>query len=312
MFFQFQERIVKQFFKRLKTAGLGAFLAAFGPGGLFIPAAVAALEQAAASRAAPAIDIEAVYAAQAGLLARAAGALAANDKTRTELYFLGFAGDAEEDVFLNEARAARMILETGFNVSGRALLLVNNAKTLDQYPLANYANLRRALRQTARKMDVANDVLFLFLTSHGTEQHALSANFPGFGLKDIGAAALADAIAEAGIKWKIVVVSACYSGGFIKPLADPYTLVITSARADRPSFGCGHDGPYTYFGRAYFEDSLKQGYFFIRAFEHARALVKAREKRAGFINSRPQLRLGAKMKRKLAELRAGSRPGRQH
>ena len=59
MFFQFQERIVKQFFKRLKTAGLGAFLAAFGPGGLFIPAAVAALEQAAASRAAPAIDIEA-------------------------------------------------------------------------------------------------------------------------------------------------------------------------------------------------------------------------------------------------------------
>ena len=46
------------------------------------------------------------------------------------------------------------------------------------------------------------------------------------------AATLAELLAESGIRWKVVLVSACYSGGFIPPLADEQTLVMTAARAD--------------------------------------------------------------------------------
>jgi len=39
------------------------------------------------------------------------------------------------------------------------------------------------------------------------------------------------------MRYKVVVISACYSGVFIPPLANPDTLVITAADADHPSFG---------------------------------------------------------------------------
>jgi hypothetical protein len=50
---------------------------------------------------------------------------------------------------------------------------------------------------------------------------------------------------------KVIVVSACYSGGFIDPLQDDRALVITASRPDRRSFGCADESYFTYFGRAF-------------------------------------------------------------
>jgi Peptidase C13 family len=41
---------------------------------------------------------------------------------------------------------------------------------------------------------------------------------------------------KSGIRWKVVVISACYGGGFIDPVKDDTTLVITATRHDRRSF----------------------------------------------------------------------------
>nr|WP_245315601.1 C13 family peptidase [Bradyrhizobium neotropicale] len=49
---------------------------------------------------------------------------------------------------------------------------------------------------------------------------------------------LADILARTGVRHKVVVISACYSGVFVPRLANPYLLVITAADADHPSFGC--------------------------------------------------------------------------
>ena len=158
------------------------------------------------------IDIESIYYSQDDLITRALANVADNKKNKTDIYFVGFAGDAEEDVFMNEVLSARKILENNFNSPGRSLLLINNTKTVKQYPLANRYNLFTAINNIALKMDTEDDVLFLFLTSHGTKEHLLSVNFPRFRLGDIDADTVKHALDVANIKWRIIVVSACYSG----------------------------------------------------------------------------------------------------
>ena len=71
------------------------------------------------------------------------------------------------------------------------------------------------------------------------------------------------------------------------------SLVITAARADRPSFGCGTDAELTYFGRALLVEALNQTRSLPAAFELAREAVAQREKDDGFEPSEPQMAMGA-------------------
>lgn len=47
----------------------------------------------------------------------------------------------------------------------------------------------------------------------------------------------------------VVVLSACFSGVFVPALAGPDRIVITAARRDRASFGCGQTDRYPYFDK---------------------------------------------------------------
>lgn len=247
------------------------------------------------------IDVETIYYSQNTLLKEVINDLVEGREGITDLYFIGFAGDADEDVFMNEAIAAQDIMNNYFGTFSRSLVLINNVDTVDSVPLANGHNLKNSIKETAKLMDTDEDILLLFMTSHGSEDHYLSANFPPFKLNDINATTINKALNEAGIKWRIIIVSACYSGGFIGALADPYTLLITAASADRNSFGCGHDGKYTYFGDAYFENGLRQTKSFIKAFDHANEIIYDKENKEGFKNSNPQIRIGSEIESKLIE-----------
>jgi len=246
-------------------------------------------------------DVETIYYSQNTLLKEVINDLIEGREGITDLFYIGFAGDADEDVFMNEALAAQDIMNNYFDTFGRSLVLINNKDTVDSIPLANGHNLKNSIKETAKLMNTSEDILFLFLTSHGSEDHYISANFPPFKLNDINATSINKALNEAGIKWRIIIVSACYSGGFIEPLADPYTLLITAASADRKSFGCGHDGKYTYFGDAYFENGLRQTRSFIKAFNYANEIIIEKENKEGFKNSDPQIRIGSEIERKLIE-----------
>ncbi|MBL8770798.1 MAG: peptidase C13 [Phenylobacterium sp.] len=50
-----------------------------------------------------------------------------------------------------------------------------------------------------------------------------------------------------GARPTVVVISACFSGVFVPTLAKPNRMVLTAARPDRTSFGCGQDNKYPYF-----------------------------------------------------------------
>ena len=247
------------------------------------------------------VDVESIYYSQNELLGKLTGELVEEKPGQTDLFFIGFAGDANEDVFMNEAIAARDIVNNYFYAYGRSLVLINNSDTVNNIPLANGHNLKSSINNTAKLMNKEEDILFLFLTSHGTEDHYLSANFSPFKLNNINASYIKQALDGAEIKWRIIIISACYSGGFIAPLAGPSTLLITAASADRNSFGCGHDGKYTNFGDAYFEKGLKQTRSFIKAFDHAEKIIFAKETEEGFENSDPQISVGTEIKNKLID-----------
>lgn len=250
---------------------------------------------------APWIDTEQTYYAQPRLLGEALAALKPERRGVTDLYFLGFAGTATQDVFLKEVRAAQRLFDERFDTRGRSLLLINNPHTIEEAPVASITNLRQALAGMARKMNIDEDVLFLFLTSHGSP-HRFSVSFPALDLDDLSDRELKDMLDRAHIKWRVLVISACYSGSFIDALKDAHTLILTAAAADRTSFGCGSEEEFTYFGDAFFNTALRRQRSFVAAFEEAKAIIARREAAEKLRPSEPQLYLGSAMKAKLLEL----------
>ena len=106
---------------------------------------------------------------------------------------------------------------------------------------------------------------------------------------------LADMLAWTGVRHKVVVISACYSGVFIPRLANPNMLVITAADAEHQSFGCRDKAKWTYFGDAFFNVALRQAKSLTDAFFVARTLVQKRELREHIEPSNPLMAGGANL-----------------
>ncbi|HEV7491564.1 MAG TPA: C13 family peptidase, partial [Rhodanobacteraceae bacterium] len=167
--------------------------------------------------------------------------------------------------------------------------------------LATLTNLTWALDEIAKKMDPAEDVLLVYVTTHGSHDHELLVDLDPLPLDQIAPDDLADALkTHPGIRWKVIVVNACYSGGFIDALRDDSTLVITSARSDRTSFGCGADSDITYFGKAFLAQALNQTTSIPDAFEQAKKSVAAWEDAEKDQHSEPQIASTRSIEAKLA------------
>jgi Peptidase C13 family len=214
-----------------------------------------------------------------------------------DVYFLGFAPFATEDVFKLELDAIMPMMERRFDAKGRALRLTNHLNTLDKYPFASLSNLRRSLASIAEKMDVEEDVFVLYLTSHGSKQFQIASHIPPMAFNEVTPTNLKAMLDEAGIKNRVLIVSACYAGGFIEPLKDSNTLVMTAAAANRPSFGCGAESSFTYFGKAVMDEQLgKKTRSFEKAFSNALPIIREREEAQGFDSSDPQIFIGEKIR----------------
>jgi len=211
----------------------------------------------------------------------------------TDLYFVGFAGYGLEDVFMKEMNTVRDLFDSRFDTRGRSLALINNTHTEASAPIATTTALQTALAHVGGLLDPEEDVLFLFVTSHGSDEPAyLSVDNNDLQLTQLTPARLKAALAATPIKWKVIVVSACYSGSFIPALKDDNSLVITASRADRNSFGCDAQNSMTDFGHAYFVEALKQTTSFTAAFKLASQRIAEREKAEGLTPSQPQMAMG--------------------
>jgi Peptidase C13 family len=249
----------------------------------------------------PGVNVEKVYYAQFQLLRKATHDLADQRPGIPDMYFVGFAGDASQDVFLREIRSVHTLFDDRFDTRGRSVVLVNNPATVETMPLASTHNLLATLDQVALRMNKEEDVLFLYLTSHGTPG-VLAVSFDPLQLNDLTARSLRTMLDRSGIKWRVIVISACYSGSFIEPLKNDDTIIVTAARHDRASFGCTNENEFTYFGRAYFDQALRKTYSFTNAFETARTTVAKWEKDEKLKPSLPQIYIGPAIRSKLAEV----------
>ena len=209
---------------------------------------------------------------------------AVEDGPKIGVVSFGLFGD--QGVFRREATGAAEVVASRFETG--PVDVQSNSRSGGS---ATIEGLAKALQAGARRLDAENDVLFVILTSHGSPDGlAVKA---GRLVQTLTPSDLAGMLARTGVRHKVVVISACYSGVFIPRLANPDVLVITAADADHPSFGCQDTAKWTYFGDAFFNVALRQARSLKEAFVVARALVRKRELREHFEPSNPLMAGGA-------------------
>jgi Peptidase C13 family len=249
-------------------------------------------------------DAESLLFEQAARIDRALAAMGTHTSASPQTFFLGFAGVGEQKVFAQEVGLASRVLSERYGMNGRGLSLINDERDLEGAPLASVSGLKYALRGLATRMNVDRDVLFLSISSHGAQDPAISVSNSQLPLDDLTDEDLAQALSDSAIKWRVIIISACYAGAFIDSLKNPQTIIITAAAADRTSFGCSNDSELTYFGEAFYRDALPEARSLRDAFEKAKSAIALRERREHVDPSKPQAYFGAELEAKLSSMSA--------
>lgn len=199
-----------------------------------------------------------------------------------------------DPVFESEASQAAAILAGHLGAEGRTLVLTNGGPVGGpRYPAASPYNLALALGQLGRVIDADEDLVVVFMTSHGSPDGSIAIRDQNRMSAAMRAPHLRDALNDAGIRNRVVIVSACYSGAFVAPLVGDRTIVLTAAASDRTSFGCQPENEWTFFGDAYFNHAVRGGAPLVQAFDEAQTLISQWEGQRNFTPSNPQRYVGA-------------------
>jgi hypothetical protein len=194
---------------------------------------------------------------------------------------------AESEVFDNARRdVAADLMEIGFSSNNVIQFSIRPERYPAQQP-------RKSDPQTIATAlwDLSNGTsggCFAYFTSHGTPDGFVIGEdvlLPGKMSQIVNNAC--------GDRPTVVFVSSCFSGVFVPVLAAPNRLVMSAARPDRTSFGCGESNRYTFFDTCFLENFKGAGDFPTLA-KDVDACVSAREKKDGIkYPSEPQISIGA-------------------
>lgn len=258
---------------------------------------------------------QSVFMDQEALLARALDGVQADASPEPQVFGLVYAPYAQ-DVFQRESHMVAERMTSRLGAQGRVVRLLNHPSATEQWPWATPLNLQRSIQAIANRMDRERDVLLIYLTSHGGRNHHLASSHWPLEVDDLTAAELRQWLDEAGVRYRAVAVSACYSGGWIEPLKGDDSLVMTAADAEHTSYGCGSRSDLTFFGKAVFEEALSRTVSLEAAFADAVPRIRSREVEAGKDDgfSNPQLSVGEGFRAQWARwmdtrAAAGSAPG---
>ncbi len=242
---------------------------------------------------------EPVIAAQQTLLDDELSALADETPGVTDLYFVGFVGDGHDDTYRQDMLAARRAMEERWDMSERSVSLVSSPATLLDTPMATVTNLRETLKEVAAAINPDEDVVMLYFTGPSAGDGSLDVAAPPLELLPLSPAVLRNLLDEAGIVWRIVVVSSCHSAAFVDALQSETTLVLVAA-GDDAAGGCAVVNGATRLGGALFGDAM-QSDSLQKTFEAAQAAPQPGAPPIG------QLFMGSAIEGKLKELDRGRR-----
>jgi len=267
----------------------------------------AAIEKVRAER--PHVDAGQVALAQPALLDTAVSSLVPPPNHAPGIYTIGVAGFSAEDVFLKELNGALSALGQVLPIEGRTLRLVNNLSLVNAAPIASMQNFAAAVHAVGKLMNKDDDILLLFMTSHGSPD-GFALVMEGVGHNTLRPDEVAGVLEDEGIKNRIVIVSACYSGTFMKPLMNDNSIVLTASDENNASFGCSNEREWTYFGDALFNRALRPGVNLQQAFDQAKQMIAGLESEGKLPPSNPQGYFGPALVAKLQPLylQAGSSP----
>lgn len=245
----------------------------------------------------PGIAADHLWEAQPGLLKSALDALQPRLPGQPNIYGVAVAAGGSQQLFAREARLALQVAAARFGASYRGGVLLSNGKAdILRTPLATGSNMLATLRGVGGRIDPAHDLAFVYLVSHGSRDAELSTDLPSYDeLSPISAASVAGALARAGVRRRVIVISACFAGSWIPALANDDTIVIAAARRDRTSFGCDDTRRLTYFGQAFLTGPAAPGASLRDTFEAARRTVAGWEAKEKLTPSMPQAYVGRNM-----------------
>ncbi len=220
-----------------------------------------------------------------------------------DAYVLSVALDSDP-VFGREAREAARVLSRRFDAAGRSIVLAApDGEQTDALPRGSLTSLSIALARIAEVMDVEEDVLVLFTTSHGTP-NGLYYHYGDQGYGGISPSRLSSVLSELGIVNRFYIANACFSGIFVSGLASPASVIVSAASSGRTSFGCAAGNDWTYFGDAFVNNALRRPEPLANAFRFASRTISEWEKEDGLEPSDPQISVGANAAQWLAPLEA--------
>jgi hypothetical protein len=198
-----------------------------------------------------------------------------------------------DPVFKKETAEVLNVLQRRFGATTRSIRLAAGSGTdAADAPQGSPANLAVALASIATKMDVNEDVLVFYSTSHGDKKLGLVYRDGENGFGMIAPKRLKRLLDDLKINRRILFLSACYSGVFVSELADKDSIILTAASSSRPSFGCTPGNDWTFFGDALVNNALRKPQPLAKAADEATGLISTWEANLGLQASNPQISFG--------------------
>jgi hypothetical protein len=218
-----------------------------------------------------------------------------------DAYVVSIALDSDA-VFAREARVAGDVLRRRYGAFGRTIVLAgSDGSGPSALPRGTPETLAITLARIAELMDKREDAIILFTTGHGAPVGLYyNDGDNGYGL--ISPNRLAAMFDELGLRNRLLILSACYSGVFVPRLLSDTTAIVTAASFDRTSFGCAAENDWTFFGDAMINHGLRSAQPLAAAFAEANRLVAGWETQLQVRPSQPQSSIGAGASRWLEPL----------
>lgn len=157
-------------------------------------------------------------------------------------------------------------------------------------PAAQHSNVPAIANTLWDLTSRAPDGCLIYFTSHGTPDGIVID-------QDVMGPDKFDKIVQnaCGAKPSVIVMSSCFSGQFVPGLEGENRMVLSAARADRTSFGCGELDQYTFFDDCFLR-ALPMAGDFPKLGDLTRQCVAFREKQLNATPpSEPQLSVGPKV-----------------
>lgn len=199
-----------------------------------------------------------------------------------------------DDVFGREAVEAGKVLARRYGAAGRSITLESGSGDDDASPPhGSPASLDVALAAVASKMNLKEDVLILYVTTHGAFDTGLAYKDSDKGYGAVAPRRLAMLLTELGFERRLIMLSACFAGTFVKPLASPQNITIAAAAEDRTSFGCMPSNDWTFFGDALINNGLRKPQPLEKAATEAFGLIGQWESTHRLYPSLPSIDKGA-------------------